>query len=559
MRKCLVTTPQPLHNNAFRREWFGLGDSRTRLALIIGIVLLATGLRCYDLSRIPPGLWYDEAINGLDALKVLDNGPRLFFMTEGHPREPLLVHIIALLFSFLPHNAFTLRLASVLVGIITVPLLYVLVRKATDNVSMALVSMFLLATFRWHIHFSRVSFRTILVPPAMIVMCLFLLQAVHATEPRSQRKNAILAGAMAGGGAYTYLAFRLVPAFLVLFFLYTLITRQCSKRRLFEIISLLIIAAVIIAAPLLVDFAINPSHFKGRVAEVTLFDKGMLHGVGAIVKNACDVTLMFSFRGDHVPKHNIPLKPIFDPIFSVFFYLGSVVAVVRAVKQKNTFCALILLWLCTLLMASVLSFGAPNLLRTLGVVPAVVVLVTMGVFATRQWLSRYCSSTLLQYLLIAILVVFAANNAGQYFYTWARMPETWRDFNSNIADLATTTNSLDSIDYALYIPGDLYHHPTFRFLNHNQHVNPIKNLQQIVCDGKKRTRLVVATVYGQLYRSAVLERIGGVHAMGTISTHGYGTWAQLYRIRPEDFISSETLSEILSRLDIDPADINFNI
>ena len=75
------------HNSFSRIEAALAKDSRLPLFLFAVIIVIGVVLRIYDITRIPPGLWYDEAINGLDALDVLKNGPRIFFMTEGHPRE----------------------------------------------------------------------------------------------------------------------------------------------------------------------------------------------------------------------------------------------------------------------------------------------------------------------------------------------------------------------------------------------------------------------------------------------------------------------------------------
>ena len=39
--------------------------------LLLVILLLAGGLRFWHLDRLPPGLYHDEAYNGLDALSLL--------------------------------------------------------------------------------------------------------------------------------------------------------------------------------------------------------------------------------------------------------------------------------------------------------------------------------------------------------------------------------------------------------------------------------------------------------------------------------------------------------
>ena len=41
--------------------------------ILIGILILATLLRFWQLNSFPPGLYHDEAYNGLDALSVLQD------------------------------------------------------------------------------------------------------------------------------------------------------------------------------------------------------------------------------------------------------------------------------------------------------------------------------------------------------------------------------------------------------------------------------------------------------------------------------------------------------
>ena len=47
---------------------------------LAGIVLLGAGLRLWHLSTLPPGLFYDEAVNGVDTRMVLSGaGLPLYF------------------------------------------------------------------------------------------------------------------------------------------------------------------------------------------------------------------------------------------------------------------------------------------------------------------------------------------------------------------------------------------------------------------------------------------------------------------------------------------------
>jgi len=58
------------------------------------VTALAAALRFFALGEIPPGLYHDEAFNGLDALRVLaGHWPVYFAANRG--REPLFIYLIA--------------------------------------------------------------------------------------------------------------------------------------------------------------------------------------------------------------------------------------------------------------------------------------------------------------------------------------------------------------------------------------------------------------------------------------------------------------------------------
>ena len=57
-------------------------------ALALALLLAATALRAYHFNEWPPGLSHDEAINGIDALRLLRTGVIPLYTRDGRP-EPL--------------------------------------------------------------------------------------------------------------------------------------------------------------------------------------------------------------------------------------------------------------------------------------------------------------------------------------------------------------------------------------------------------------------------------------------------------------------------------------
>jgi 4-amino-4-deoxy-L-arabinose transferase-like glycosyltransferase len=151
---------------------------------VICIFLVGLGLRLYRLPEFPAGLHYDEAANGLDALDMLA-GARSVFFERNYGREPLFIYLQAIAVEVLGATPFALRLTSALIGAATVPAVYWMVREAFWRTSrsprwLAFWSALFIATSYWHLNFSRIGYRAIMVP--------LLASLVFATFWRSWRQ-----------------------------------------------------------------------------------------------------------------------------------------------------------------------------------------------------------------------------------------------------------------------------------------------------------------------------------------------------------------------------------
>ncbi|MFQ5419862.1 MAG: hypothetical protein ACE5EY_05815, partial [Anaerolineae bacterium] len=71
------------------------GPSRRGWALLLIVLFTAVLFRFWQLGNWPPGLYRDEAFNGLDALGVLHGRHPLFF-TANNGREPAYIYLTAL-------------------------------------------------------------------------------------------------------------------------------------------------------------------------------------------------------------------------------------------------------------------------------------------------------------------------------------------------------------------------------------------------------------------------------------------------------------------------------
>lgn len=152
--------------------------------LLIIVLLLASFLRLWDLGNIPPGLTPDEATLGYNAFSIMKTGRDehgqifpIIFKSFGDYKPGLYVYAAMPFVALFGLNEVTVRLPSALAGIITVLLIYLIVREflsnkwpmvnglwsknikssqlTINNKSLSILSAFIAATSPWLIYLSR--------------------------------------------------------------------------------------------------------------------------------------------------------------------------------------------------------------------------------------------------------------------------------------------------------------------------------------------------------------------------------------------------------------------
>jgi 4-amino-4-deoxy-L-arabinose transferase-like glycosyltransferase len=123
---------------------------------------VAATLRLVAFGQVPPGLYHDEAHNGLDALDILRGHFPLYFPAN-NGREPLFIYLIALAVGVLGKSPFALRLVAFFAGTLTVAATAAMGRALFSR-RVGLLAAAVLAVTLWHVHLSRVGFRAVLLP-----------------------------------------------------------------------------------------------------------------------------------------------------------------------------------------------------------------------------------------------------------------------------------------------------------------------------------------------------------------------------------------------------------
>lgn len=430
--------------------------SRPLLALF-GILVIAALLRLVNLAQIPPGLYHDEAVNGLDIWNILTGQRAPIFFEANGGREPLFLYLQALSVWLFGPTAWALRIVSAIIGIATVAVFFLVAREMSPTRfhanTFALVASAGLATSYWHLHWSRVGLRAILLPLLLCAALYFFLVARRTLRAR----HAILAGIFLGLSFYSYLAARLAP---VLFITLLALDWQATKKALWRN-ALFFATALVVALPLILYFVVTPAAFTGRAGDIALSTDSNTPLSQSLALNTARVAGMFFIRGDVEWRHGLALRPVLDPISAALFVLGLAVSF----AYRREFSArLAWLWLVIMLLPTVLSQQAPDTLRAIGAVPVVYWFVALGWSQLSEWFKTRIGGAYAAWTGAGIAVLLLGSGfftARDYLYSWANDPRAYRDFDGEFTEIAAWINAQAQ---PVYVPAEIYSYPTVQFL-----------------------------------------------------------------------------------------------
>lgn len=411
-------------------------------AQLAGVTLLAAVLRFPLLGTLPPGLYHDEAINGLDALRVLGGHTPVFF-SANNGREPLFIYLVAATVAALGRSALAIRLAAAILGTLTVPVTFLLGRRLFSHAParIGLLASIITAISVWPINLSRVGFRAVALPLFTALAIWAFWRAYDGWSGRpphgwSSARTFAAAGVLLGAALYTYLAARFIPLVFVLFVIYLVVLQKPVPWRGLAVFGA---TALIVALPLLTYFATHWTEAALRAYQVSILNPE-IHGgdpAGTLVRHLGRTLLMFNLRGDFIPRHNVPFRPAFDPLLSVAFLLGFGIAVRRWRRPAYAF---MLLWTATMLLPTVLAEDAPHFLRAVGVQPGLFILPALGLAAAGDFLQRRVSRTAAAAAVTAVLVLSTTSTTYDYFVRHTRSENAYLQFETGATELAADVN-----------------------------------------------------------------------------------------------------------------------
>lgn len=392
-------------------------------------LITAAVLRFWQLDQVPPGLYRDEAFNGLDALEVLAGDHALYFQAN-NGREPIYIYLTALAVSLFGQTTFAVRAGAAFAGTLSTVPIYLLGKSWFGRRTGILAAWIWAITF-WPVHLSRIGLRTILIVPVMSIT--FWL----ATEAYRRQKGWLwwLSGLIYGLGFYTYLAFRFTPLLLLLIALFLIIIGR--GRRLWPGALWFAAGSLISMLPLLLLVVQQPELVIGRTGQVSILNPDVYEEsvVKTLAANTWAALAMFLLRGDSILRHNLANRPVFDPLMVAPFLIGLFWSL-RHWRRPPSMA--VLLWLTVMLGPTILAADTPHFLRASGVLPAAVLLPAIGLDWIWRWprLPSWVGAPLVSLVLIGSLIWTVYDYAGEPQEAYAHDPQVAYAFEAAATELA---------------------------------------------------------------------------------------------------------------------------
>ncbi len=396
-----------------------------QIVLLVLIVALGFFLRTYRLSEVPYGFHIDEAQVGYNAFSLLKTGrDETGVLLPTHLKiwdfeRPLGIAYLSIpgILTFGLSELGT-RINTATIGIISIPLVFLITQEIFKNRVFSLLSTFLFAISPWHINLSRAT------SDAVVCFFFFILGTFFAWK--ALQKNSamfvLFSYFLYTLSFFSYYSTRLIiPVFLLLFFLMAL----KEKKRVFLFFILFLF--IYLTFPFAVFWRTSISRFNQvsvfheqgtkLLLEEQLREDGASHPIvvtrifhNKLVNFGLKLSENFLayFSSDFlIFKGGFPIRYYIPNVGAIYFWelpflLWGIIVLFKMPSSKiisNKF--LILFWVILgAFSASLTIEDAPNSQRALSLLPGFQWFVALGLLDTFQRISSVKMRTLVAFLVI---------------------------------------------------------------------------------------------------------------------------------------------------------------
>jgi len=447
--------------------------------LLFLCILLFSGLiRVISLTNIPYVVHGDEAIIGLEAIKVLNiSHVKQLFETGWYGYPQLTFLLPALPIQILGESLFALRFASVLLGMVSIVLMYFFISKIR-NATEAVIAATLLGFSHMHIHFSRTGFhymQGLLFSQASLFLFLLALQ-------KQKPVLFFLSGVITGLGFHVYLSARVAICVIAIVYV---VSFFCKKLALisYKQVGFFLAGFIITILPILF---LNDRAWtaNSRSNQVFLFNNSS-HLTSVynttnwiqIIKEQLIRVSSFMFRGrDSSEQYGIVSAGV-DIFTMTLSGIGIIMWVYKQIhKQHNITLFVAFLWLSlVLVIGGVLTIDAPFYPRLL---PAIVPISLFAAYAIST-ISKHRLSFLIWTCLLCVCLL----NLKIYFMDFPQRRPYKNSLNYTVLAKALKKEECKNVILISNPQEFMLHYDTVRYLapeTSGLTIDTVDNLEELV-------------------------------------------------------------------------------
>ncbi len=392
------------------------------VVLCIAVFILGVFFRIYQFDQVPSQMVSDHAEKLYDIQDVL-NGNLFTFFIRNTGREAFQFYWTAFLIKLLNTGVtfFSLKLGTILLGILTLPFLYLL-GKELGSRRVGLFTMLFAGIAYWPNLISRIALRFTLYPFFFAPTFYYFLRGMRT----GQRRYFVLSGIFMGIGLHGYSPFRVVPALIILAVALYLLHHRSNQAVKHAVVGLALIGAVaiIVALPLLRYAVSHPDLVMYRtLTRVTSAEQAITGSpVLIFLQNLWRAMTMFAWDNGEVWVLSIPHRPILDVVSGALYHLGFLAVLVNYIRKRRWTDLLLLISIPFLMLPSIFSLAFPaenpSLNRTAGAIVPVFLLIGFaldGIFCAIKRGMGASGRTLAGGLVAALLFLSASQNYDLVF------------------------------------------------------------------------------------------------------------------------------------------------
>jgi len=346
---------------------------RHALTLIIALLIGAAIIFTYDLAHTPPGVASDAMGTVGEAFRIMRGIP--YPATFGGEPEPAYRFILAGWMLLTGPYILTTQLFQVLVAILTIALMYraglELLRDHPAPRLGALIAAGTMAAIPPYLFIARMPYRTVLVPPLVLLTFILLLKAHRSGRSRTWA----WAGFVAGLNMHTYPSGIATPLWVVGLLLHQLIIPVIFPRNGKRIRWLNLLATVGGMLPPVLAWLALVSLVPDLFNAMNGISGGPQPTIQYVLYGFTGAFRAYFLTGHHLPTFNAPHAPFLNPALALLAVPGFLLAIRNWQKPKG---ALLLGGLFLFTLPGALTYDVTYPFRYVGSMPLLALLVGWG-------------------------------------------------------------------------------------------------------------------------------------------------------------------------------------